>query len=193
VKPTEFALPGVILFSSTRQILCYDDRAEHLLGKTRPVAMRRRKPGLRIPRGMSRCCADVMARMRANPTRQDCKEFKSTRLLRYNAVPLIFSAVGFPRTRGNGGPLVLILVEELEDQAVRLSYRATEVLGLHRDEQALLHYLLQGWTNKEIAEALSIPEASIKGRLRLIMERTNSWTRAALVQSLLRLLGLSPS
>jgi len=186
-------LPGVILFCAPRKVLCYDDRAEDLLSKKSATARRQRQTAFAIPPGIYRCCAEVLSKMRSHAQIRDCKDFKITRMLRHNAVNLIVGAIGLPQPRGKAGPLVLVLIATLDDQAAQLSHRAMELLGFSRHEQAVLQYLLNGWTNAEIAQALDIPEESIKKHLRRIMERTHTWSRTAVIKALLRTLGVSPA
>ena len=63
----------------------------------------------------------------------------------------------------------------------RVAIQAKEKFQLTNREQSVIEHLAKGWTNKEIANALSITEQTVKEHINHIMRKTNSTTRTGIL------------
>jgi len=178
--------PGVMLFSTSKRPICYDERAEELCQK-----LENKSPStapennFKVPTVLRRYCSSLLRRLRAHPHLKDCRHFKISRVLTHDNVKLLLYGFGFPAAAGTGRPLVLLLVQELADHAAVTIYRAQRRFLLTEREASVLHHLLKGWTNKEIAQALHITEQCVKQHIKHIMIKTNSSTRTQIILSVL--------
>ncbi|MGL5853138.1 MAG: response regulator transcription factor [Phycicoccus sp.] len=78
--------------------------------------------------------------------------------------------------------------------ASRQRYAHDSPLGLTRAESAVLHSLVEGHSNAEIARALSVTEATVRSQVRSILRKTGCANRHQLTaQAYLGTLSASPS
>ena len=65
--------------------------------------------------------------------------------------------------------------------------QAKELFRLTTREVSVVQHLLKGWTNKEIASALTVTEQTIKEHIKHIMAKTQTTTRTGILVHVLRL------
>jgi DNA-binding NarL/FixJ family response regulator len=82
-------------------------------------------------------------------------------------------------------PLIIVLVEHWSESGGDVSGLLETDLQLTGREREVLGCLIKGFTNKEIAVALGISEATVKAHLRGIMVKTQTTTRMGLVACVL--------
>ena len=100
---------------------------------------------------------------------------------------IIFRAFGIqsPLRPGDGQLLVLIDRLDLSDERGQAQPASATPIHLTPREAAVMRYLLEGLTNKEIASKLSISEHTLKDHLKRVMKKTQVTTRTAVVSRLL--------
>jgi DNA-binding CsgD family transcriptional regulator len=187
--------PGVMLFSAALDLLCCDERAEALCQKLkilRPATAPSVKK-IPLPAIIRQHTAELLKMLRARRHLKDCKDFKIRRVLTRGKHKLFVDGFGFPQAADKGRPLILLLLQEVEDQAAETTLHARQVFGLSDREGIVLQHLLKGRTNKEIAEALSITENCVKQHFKHIMMKTQSSTRTGVLLSVLAAQGFKLS
>jgi DNA-binding NarL/FixJ family response regulator len=65
--------------------------------------------------------------------------------------------------------------------------QAKELFRLTDREVSVVQHLLKGWTNKEIANALTVTEQTVKEHIKHIMAKTKTSTRTGILVHVLRL------
>lgn len=87
---------------------------------------------------------------------------------------------GHSTTKGNGGPVLAVLLERGSANAISLR-QISERFRLTTREQEVLELLLEGLTSKEIAVRMNISPNTVKAFLRLIMIKMGVSTRSGIV------------
>jgi DNA-binding CsgD family transcriptional regulator len=178
--------PGVLLFSAALKLMCCDEKAEALcqsLKNAEPSSSSREK--FQPPATLRKYSAELLEMLHEKRNLKDCRDFKTSRILAQGSHKLLVNGFGFPHAAGEGQPLVLLLLQELEEQALETSLQARQIFGLSKREASVLQHLLRGKTNKEIAEALNVTENCVKQHFKHIMMKTQTSTRTGIVLSVL--------
>src|SRR6267143_112572 len=90
-------------------------------------------------------------------------------------------AVGLPDREGVKRARILIIMEEVAQRKERGPEKARERFRLTAREHEVVRSLARGHTNKEIANALTITEQTVKEHVKHVMEKTRSTTRTGIL------------
>ncbi|MBS0172550.1 MAG: response regulator transcription factor [Nitrospira sp.] len=101
--------------------------------------------------------------------------------------PMLLRAFGVPAQVHEGAGQLLLLIEPAQPtyHALAPHLPPTTPIHLTRREESVTRYLLEGLTNKEIANKLSISEHTVKDHLKRLMKKTRVTTRTAVVSRFL--------
>jgi DNA-binding NarL/FixJ family response regulator len=100
---------------------------------------------------------------------------------------MLLRAFGVPAPGHEGAGQLILLIEPAQPTSHTLAPHLppTTPIYLTPREESVTRYLLEGLTNKEIANKLSISEHTVKDHLKRLMKKTRVTTRTAVVSRLL--------
>ena len=104
-----------------------------------------------------------------------------TRVAGVQKCPVLLRGVKIPSHASPHQGCFLILMEVLQDQQETTGASVLERYHLTKREETVLSYLLQGLTNKQIADRLALSEYTVKDNLKRIMLKTKTTTRTGVL------------
>ena len=176
--------PGILMVSSSMQLLYSDRRIWELFGRIKP---QEGKPlhGV-LPPAVEGLCSEIIKLLQVRTEAKDWEHFRVKRVVGDPVQPILLSGVGIPEQHG-GKSRVLITIEALGRRQEAMIEQAKELFRLTTREVSVVQHLLKGWTNKEIASALTVTEQTIKEHIKHIMAKTQTTTRTGILVHVLRL------
>ena len=176
--------PGILMVSSSMQLLYSDRRIWELFGRIKP---QEGKPqhGV-LPPAIEGLCSEIIKLLQVRTEAKDWEHFRVKRVVGDPVQPILLSGVGIPEQHG-GKSRVLITIEALGRRQEAMIEQAKELFRLTTREVSVVQHLLKGWTNKEIASALTVTEQTIKEHIKHIMAKTQTTTRTGILVHVLRL------
>jgi DNA-binding CsgD family transcriptional regulator len=176
--------PGILMLSSSMQLLYSDRRIWELFGKIK-TQEGKAQHGV-LPPAVEALCSEIIKLLQVRTEAKDWEHFRVKRVVGDPVQPILLSGVGIPEQHG-GKSRVLITVEALGRQQEAMLEQAKELFRLTTREVSVVQHLLKGWTNKEIASALTVTEQTIKEHIKHIMAKTQTTTRTGILVHVLRL------
>ena len=174
---------GLVLLSSTLQVVYLNPEARVLLQEfaLRPM------PSTDLPAAIRSFCQEVMQKLPTSPESTAWEGLRHSRLTSSRSRPILLRAFGVPAPSHDGDGQLLLLIEPAQTTSHALAPHSptTTPIYLTPREQSVTRYLLEGLTNKEIANKLSISEHTVKDHLKRLMKKTRVTTRTAVVSRLL--------
>ena len=176
--------PGILMLSSSMQLLYSDRRIWELFGKIKSHEGKAQHGVL--PPAVEGLCSEIIKIMQVRTEVKDWEQFRVKRVVGDPVQPILLSGVGIPEQHG-GKSRVLITIEALGRRQEAMIEQAKELFRLTTREVSVVQHLLKGWTNKEIASALTVTEQTIKEHIKHIMAKTQTTTRTGILVHVLRL------
>lgn len=176
--------PGILMLSSSMQLLYSDRRIWELFGRIKPQEGKAQHGVL--PPAVEGLCSEIIKLLQVRTEAKDWEQFRVKRVVGDPVQPILLSGVGIPEQHG-GKSRVLITVEALGRRQEAMIEQAKELFRLTTREVSVVQHLLKGWTNKEIASALTVTEQTIKEHIKHIMAKTQTTTRTGILVHVLRL------
>ena len=176
--------PGILMLSSSMQLLYSDRRIWELFGKIKPQEGKAQHGVL--PPAVEGLCSEIIKLLQVRTEAKDWEHFRVKRVVGDPVQPILLSGVGIPEQHG-GKSRVLITIEALGRRQEAMIEQAKELFRLTTREVSVVQHLLKGWTNKEIASALTVTEQTIKEHIKHIMAKTQTTTRTGILVHVLRL------
>ena len=176
--------PGILMVSSSMQLLYSDRRIWELFGKIKPQEGKAQHGVL--PPAVEGLCSEIIKLLQVRTEAKDWEHFRVKRVVGDPVQPILLSGVGIPEQHG-GKSRVLITIEALGRRQEAMIEQAKELFRLTTREVSVVQHLLKGWTNKEIASALTVTEQTIKEHIKHIMAKTQTTTRTGILVHVLRL------
>ena len=176
--------PGILMLSSSMQLLYSDRRIWELFGKVK-TQEGKAQHGV-LPPAVETLCSEIIKLLQVRTEAKDWEHFRVKRVVGDPVQPILLSGVGIPEQHG-GKSRVLITVEALGRRQEAMIEQAKELFRLTTREVSVVQHLLKGWTNKEIASALTVTEQTIKEHIKHIMAKTQTTTRTGILVHVLRL------
>ncbi|MEP6600849.1 MAG: LuxR C-terminal-related transcriptional regulator [Nitrospirota bacterium] len=176
--------PGILMMSSSMQLLYSDRRIWELFGKVK-TQEGKAQHGV-LPPAVEGLCSEIIKLLQVRTAAKDWEHFRVKRVVGDPVQPILLSGVGIPEQHG-GKSRVLITVEALGRRQEAMIEQAKELFRLTTREVSVVQHLLKGWTNKEIASALTVTEQTIKEHIKHIMAKTQTTTRTGILVHVLRL------
>ena len=134
-----------------------------------------------LPPAVTELCAEVSAALRVRIDAKDWEQVQITRLVGTPNPPVLLRAFGLPDGGDAQRARIFILMEEVTQRRERSPEKARERFHLTAREHEVVSSLAKGHTNKEIANALTITEQTVKEHVKHIMEKTSSTTRTGIL------------
>ena len=179
--PQKQGTTGVILFTSTGQLLFMNTGAQALTRQLQPLSIRDCDIGL-IPKQIHTVVHDLIGLLKHSDHPKDCESIQVERLCFVNDQRLLIRGFCIPDEPLAQNSRFLVIMEQLNQQKLecpdanmQLRYHLTE------REQMVIIYLMLGFTNKEIANRINLSEYTVKEHLKRIMHKTQTTTRTGLL------------
>ena len=172
---------GIILFTSTGQLLFMNSEAQAFTRRLQPLSTRENGACL-IPEEIHSVVRDLIGRLMHCDHPKDCESIQVERLCFASDQRFLLRGFCIPDEPLPRNSRFLVIVEELNQQKlecpdanVQHRYHLTE------REQMVIIYLMLGFTNKEIANRINLSEYTVKEHLKRIMHKTKTTTRTGLL------------
>ena len=171
---------GVVLFSSSGQLLFMNNEAQIYIRQLQPLMTRENGTCL-IPEDIHAVVRELVSRLMNCDHPKDCEAIQVERLCFAADQRLLLRGLCIPDMPLARNSRLLIILEKLNqklecpDANMQQRYRLTE------REQMVIIYLMLGFTNKEISNRLNLSEYTVKEHLKRIMQKTKTTTRTGLL------------
>jgi len=178
--------PGILLLTSSMQLLYRDRRTWELCGQINKLHNGTTAQGVLPPAG-AEVCAEIMQTLKIRTDAKDWEHFRVKRIIGDAKRPILLRGLGLPDRSGIQQSRILITMEEVGRRQEAVTEQAKELFHLTDREVAVVQNLLKGCTNKEIANELGVTEQTVKEHIKHIMEKTKTSTRTGILVQVLRL------
>jgi DNA-binding CsgD family transcriptional regulator len=172
---------GVILFTSTGQLLFMNTEAQAFTRQLQPLSTRESGTCL-IPEEIHAVVRDLITRLMRCDHPKDCESIQVERLCFANDQRLLLRGFCIPDEPLTRNSRFLVIVEQLNHQRLECpDVSMQQRYHLTEREQMVIIYLMLGFTNKEIANRINLSEYTVKEHLKRIMHKTQTTTRTGLL------------
>ena len=172
--------PGILVFSASLQLLYMNREAQELTKRLHQAQVENHEKGL-LPYEVMSLCKDLVTLFRNRVHPKDWEQMQLTRAAGVPKCPVLLRGVRIPSHASPQQGCLLILMEALHDQQELTGAAILEGYHLTKREETVLSYLLQGLTNKQIADRLALSEYTVKDNLKRIMLKTKTTTRTGVL------------
>ena len=179
--------PGIMLLTASMRLLYKDQRAGELCQQIIRCQDGKTANGV-LPQAVASLVDQIRKTLNV---RTDPKDWEQIQLRRYvntlHSSVLLCGTALLDQTNANAEARILIVISEVglgawQDHVV---VRAKEMFHLTARETTVVHHLLKGWTNKEIANEMRLAEQTIKEHFKHISEKTSTTTRTGIVMTII--------
>ena len=171
---------GVVLFSSTGQLLFMNQEAQSYIRQLQPLATRENGTCL-IPEDVHAVVRELISRLMNCDHPKDCEAIQVERLCFATDQRLLLRGLCIPEMPLARNSRLLIVMEKLNQKLECPDANIQQRYHLTEREQMVIIYLMLGFTNKEIANRLNLSEYTVKEHLKRIMQKTKTTTRTGLL------------
>ncbi|HSQ50428.1 MAG TPA: LuxR C-terminal-related transcriptional regulator [Nitrospiraceae bacterium] len=172
---------GVILFTSTGQLLFMNAEAQAFTRQLQPLLTRENGTCL-IPEQIHSIVHDLIGHLMRCNHPKDCESIQVERLCFVNDQRLLLRGFCIPDEPLARNSRFLVIVEQLNHQRLECpDANMQQRYHLTEREQMVIIYLMLGFTNKEIANRINLSEYTVKEHLKRIMHKTQTTTRTGLL------------
>ena len=179
--------PGIMLLTTSMQLLYKDQRAGELCRQIIRYQDGKTANGV-LPPAVASLVEQIQKILKLRTDPKDWERIQLRRVVNtlHSSVLLCGTAL---MDQTHTQQRILIVISEVgigawQDHVV---VRAKEMFHLTARETTVVHHLLKGWTNKEIANELGVTEQTVKEHIKHIMEKTKTTTRTGILVQVLRL------
>ncbi len=182
--------PGMLVLAPPIRVLYMNHQARELLRQLpngeQAKGHARQAKGL-LPQCLQEICTAIFALHRARSHASDWKLFEIKCVLGAPERPILILGFGVPDRSGRRHARAVLLLEVIEHRKEELNGKARRRFQFTEREQAVVQCLANGWTNKEIASALTLAVPTVKEHIRHILVKTNTTTRAGFLARVFRI------
>jgi len=172
---------GVLLFTSTGQLLFMNAEAQALTRQLQPLSTRECDSGL-IPEQIHTVVHDLIRLLLHYDHPKDCESIQVERLCFANDQRVRLRGFCIPDEPLAENSRFLVIMEQLNQQKLECpDANMQQRYHLTEREQMVIIYLMLGFTNKEIANRINLSEYTVKEHLKRIMHKTQTTTRTGLL------------
>jgi DNA-binding CsgD family transcriptional regulator len=175
--------PGIVILNGLGEIVHVNDTAWEMLSLIRqhtPVS----KNGL-VPEVMMSLCHELDSKVSGRHSISSHARLETTHFMTTVDGGMLLRALALEGAKdlpAEGRRFLIMLEQVVEREPVNVARQ--EQFGLTPREQEVIQALTQGFTNKEIGNALGITEPTVKAHIKHIMEKMKCSTRTAIVSRL---------
>jgi len=176
--------PGIVVLSASMQLLHMNRQASELAKQINLAehggSSSRAAHGV-LPTALTELCGEIVKALHIRTEAKDWEQFEIKRVAGNPEQPVLLRGFGLPDRGGVQFARLVVTLEELGRRQQLNTDQAKEKFSLTNREQSVVEHLAKGWTNKEIANALSITEQTVKEHIKHIMRKTNATTRTGIL------------
>lgn len=176
--------PGLLVFTGSMQLVFVNHEAWELGSKLTQCSNGRVAQGV-LPNEVTELSERICRLLRERGEGKDWEQLQLVRVSRPSNESVLFRAVGIPHPDGLEKSLILIFLEAIGRQEGKIAKQVKWKFGLSDRQEAVVQHLIEGLTNKEIANRLGIAEQTVKEHMKQIMQKTQTTTRTGALMQLL--------
>lgn len=171
------ARPGLIVVDGALSVIASNSEALHILAfPDRPENIRHLDVWL-----ANKIRAELVERQSTSRVVTEFHSAKRTYLCRSFPVNLNGRKTGSAKNGSTQSDGLLIVMLERKGNEVVMVAEIAERFGLTTREQETVHFLLEGFTSKEIAQRMKISPNTVKAFIRLVMVKMGVSTRSGII------------
>ncbi len=175
--------PGLLVFTGSFQLAFMNHEARELSSRLTRCSNGRVAQGV-LPTEVTELSERICRLLRERGEGKDREQLQLLRVSRPSSESVLFRAIGVPHSDGLQRSLILIFMEAIGRQEAGIAKQVKWKFGLSDRQAAVVEHLLEGLTNKEIANRLGIAEQTVKEHMKRIMEKTRTTTRTGALMQL---------
>ncbi len=176
--------PGLLVFTGFLQLVFMNREAWEVSSKLTRCSDGRVAQGV-LPTEVTELSERICRLLRERSEGKDWEQLQLVRVSRPSSESVLFRAVGIPHSAGLQKSLILIFMEAIGRQEGGIAKQVKWKFGLSDRQEAVVQHLIEGLTNKEIANRLGIAEQTVKEHMKQIMQKTRTTTRTGALMQLL--------
>jgi len=176
---------GFLMLSSAMHVLHWDRRAWELCRNIATPTTGDAMPGA-LPMPITDFAQEIVKMMGIRRDSKDWEQFQVRRVIKNGQDSIFLSGIGLPAPGGLDASRVLIILEQITQRQGFSLERAKEQFHFTGREIEVIEHLKKGWTNKEIANAITISELTVKEHIKHIMDKTRTSTRTGILMKILQ-------
>jgi len=179
------AVPGVLSFSDSMQLLYMNSEAEELslqIGQARNG----HEGNEALPPEVLELCQDLQDKMDAHPVPKDREQIQLRKVVNDLKFPVLLRGFLIPAPPGENTVRFLILMEKIGRRSQVVSNEAKKRFHLTDREHEIVMHVADGQTNKEIAILLEISEHTVKEHIKHVLRKTSTTTRTGILAQIFR-------
>ena len=177
--------PGILMLSACMQMLYRDRRSSELCSHINRYHNGTVANGV-LPPAVADFCAEIRKALQEPTAAREGEHFRIKRVIGDPACPVFLYGLGVRDRNGIQHSRILVIMEEIGRRENNITQRAKELYRLTEREVSVVHNLLKGWTNKEIANELGVTEQTVKEHIKHVMEKTKTTTRTGVLAQIAR-------
>jgi DNA-binding CsgD family transcriptional regulator len=170
---------GILIVTPRGRILWTDTRATELCQQM-PGMAEALEGALPLP--IVKMVKEIAELLELRNHSKDWEAFNVMRIIKGREMHIFVAGIGLPAGVGHETETTVLLT--LDVIAPRKSVSRLQAFQLTAKEKTVVELLLQGSTNKEIAEAIGVTVQTAKEHVKHIMEKTKTNTRTGLVMAI---------
>lgn len=176
--------PGLLIFSASGRCMFRNQQAKHLIRELHGSRTQGRA-AISLPTALTGCVQDVIDLLQRHPNRGSWEQVELTRVLRAEQRLVLARFYAVP-SADTGAQLewVIGLLEPLPITAQPTDMLRTQFRLSERERSCVTH-LVQGMTDKEIANQLGISEYTVKAHLKQVRKKTGASNRTGIIARVL--------
>ncbi|GJL56343.1 MAG: hypothetical protein NPIRA02_34750 [Nitrospirales bacterium] len=174
------SVPGVLSFSATGEVLYMNAEAETVSRQILGSRAGDKTPD-HLPLEVLDLCTELQKSLQEQLNLEDYEHLEIRRVTGNAELPILLRGFLLPDPHRGHDTRILILMEKIGRESRVIPVQATERFHLTEREQEIVQHIADGRTNKDIANALSISEHTVKEHVRHLLKKTKSSTRTAIL------------
>ena len=178
---SSFDRPGVLIFTSSLRLCYRNQRATELCEQIARYETTKIVTGI-LPLAVTNLADEIHRLIRIRTESKDWEQFQIRRVSGSPNHPVLLC--GFGVVEADMAQSKIVIVMQLTGSAFwhsRVLGQSKEKFQLTWRETHILQHLLKGWTNKEIANTLSISEQTVKEHIKHLLAKMYVTTRTGIV------------
>ena len=177
--------PGILLLTTSKRLLYKDRRAGELCQQIIRSQDGKTAHGV-LPSAVASLVDQIGKTLTVRTDPKDWEQIQLTRVVNtlHSSVLLCGTAL-IDQTHAEQRILIVLSEVGIGAWQENVLVQAKEKFHLTAREATVVHHLLKGWTNKEIANEMRLAEQTIKEHLKHISKKTRATTRTGIAMTII--------